>query len=439
MSSSFRDLLNNPNTSLQDVLLDDCCISAYRYNDNQLVWFLLDRSEEILNLAIYSTNAKVSLKANLLLSKEYHALIDDIVEKEIFVPTIERYLDNEPSPAVICKIANLASIVYESAASQFTSELLIRFLPHIGDKMILSLYETVLEKASDPEQLIPLVTSTLSEISNFTGSVTDDVNDENAVHLGGLYKLTSLFNSNTILSEIVQKPENIAILVKKFEVANINLLDSQWECIDQFVCQTNAAELEKSFVSVILPLVGISDPALFHQYQAKMLHIILKLAQNSENVRKILVEVNFHAELREIVETYPHHTLAHLAVTDFIIAASRMTELEALILTQMLPLCEKILSNPDSLVELRAFAWNLICKFRDTIKTGNASSNFQESIEAFDEVSSKRADELSEIANSDYGGPLPDLSISADADSFLSNLTQQQVMQLLRLLTQRPR
>lgn len=437
ISDNLKELLNNRDSSLQDILLDDSCLTAFKYNCNELVWYLVDRSEEVLNLAIYSTNPKIAFRANQLLSKEYHALIDDIIEKQIFVPTIEMYLKDKPTLPVMCKIANLTAICYEFAQNQFNCDFLINFIPYVSHRMILSLFETILEQVREPASISSLVDKTLQLISEFNEPFTSDMSDENAVQLAGLYKLCSLFRSKPILVEIVKKPENIKLLIRQFETVNVTVYDAEWECIDYYITSDNVEDVEPFFVSNILPLMSKSDPGLLHQYQVKLLHVTLTLAKYSENIRKILVEINFHVALHDIVALHPHHTLAHLAVTEFIIQASKMTEFEALILTQMLPFCEQILSNPNSFIELRAFAWDLICQFREWNKNDDSTNSFKESLAAFDETSSKKVDELSAIANAEYGGPLPEPS--ASADNFLENLSQQQIIQLLKLLMQKPK
>ena len=442
LSASLREALNRYDTTVQEVVCDESCLRGFNSNDPALVSFLTDRVSDVLDMALFSDNPKYSAKALALFTKENDALIRAAIEENLLAATSASVFTAKPEYPIVSRFAYITQLVclQEPTNCINNCSYLYDFLPFCGYRLVLGMFEELFQDQEKTEtiqmQLHELVDKLKVNIMDKNLTFTDDINDENAVKMAGYYQLISVIKDAELFKDSLRNADTLLILARQFDVLNITVLDSQWKTLSELVTPENANALQSIVQSTLIPLLSrVDNPTFLHQYQVSLLYVILAVAQANEQIRKYLIDLNFHVELREIVAQFPHHTLAHMAVSNFILQSAKMVEFECLILSVMLPFCENILSQETPIIELRAFVWDLLVKIKKAIENNEVSDKFKETFAAFDEECNKKLDELTQISESEYGGKLPETNDTIGEEDGLNNLSPEQIMQLLKFLT----
>ena len=441
ISSALRDLLNSGDATIEEVLLEESCKRAFNSNDSALVSFISNHASEVLETAIFSENPKLASKALALFSKDNNVLVLQVIENKNLENIAKEVFTETPDSKAVSRFAAITQLacLQEPRNCLENCPYIFDFIPFCGYKLVLGMFE---EFFTDEESGVA-VQSSIQELSQKIkerilgeNTFTEDVNDENAIRVAGYFKLLSLAKDSDIFKEAIRTKEMIDAISREFPVRNISVLDAQWTTVSQLVNAENVAALTGKVESLIIPLLSyVDEEKYFHQYQVSILNVLLVIAQADEQVRKRLIEINFHIALYDIISHFPHHTLAHIAVSNFIFHSTKMVEFEKLILTRMLPFCEDIMNNENAPVELRAFVWDLITKFKKAIDEGVMSDSFKETFAAFDDAAMSKIISMNEICESEYGGKLPEKNDYANEEDGLGNLSPEQIMQLLKFLT----
>ena len=441
VSAALRDLLDRYDAPVQEVIADESCLRGFNAHDSGLVSFLTEHASQVLDLALYSENPKLSSKALALFSKDNDAMVQAIIEENLLPAAADLVFSSQPDYPIVSRFASITQLVcfQEPTNLMANCPYIYQFLPFSGFRLVLGMFEELFQDQEKTEmiqnQLKDLIGQIKTLISNTEKTFTADINDANAVMFSGLFKLVSVIKDLEFYKTELRSPEFLTILARTFPTKNITVLDAQWEAVANLVNPENANALEPIFKSTIIPLLSEGNTTFFHQYQASLLNVILVIAQTNEQIRKYLLELNFQVELHDIVAHFPHHTLAHLAVTNFIVQSAKMEEFETLILSEMLPFCEQVMSRELPPIELKAFVWDLFNKFKKACEAGELSDKFKEAFAAFDEDCTAKLNEMTKISEQEYGGQLPEPMDNSADDEGISSLSPEQIMQLLKFLT----
>ena len=441
VSEQLRDILDKPDATVHEVISEDSCVRGFNANDSALISFLTDRVSDVLDTALYSETPKISSRALSLFSKDNDVLVREVIENNLLNAAASLVFSPQSDYSIISRFAYVTQLVclQEPANCLNNCPYIYQFLNYCGYRLVLGMFEELFQDQEKSEviqsQLNQLVSQLKERVADDSKTFKENVDDPNAVTVSGYFKLISVIKDAPFYKMELRDPETIAIFARSYPTKNITVLDAQWQAISDIITTENAPALVPIFQETIMSHFAQADSPYFHQYQASLLNVILVIAQSSEQIRKTLIDLNFHVGLRDIVQHYPHHTLAHMAVSNFIVQCAKMTEFETLILSVMIPFSEEEMRKEQPPIELRAFIWDMFNKFEKAIKNGEMSDKFKETFGAFDEQCAAKLAELTEISEKEYGGALPEVSESSPEDDTLSALTPEQIMQLLKFLS----
>ena len=444
VSEQLRDILDKPDATVPEVLAEDSCLRGFNQNDSALISFLTDRISDVLDTALYSEDPKMSSKALALFSKDNDVLVREVIENNLLRAASSLVFSPQTDYAIISRFAYVTQLVclQEPANCLNNCPYIYQFLNYCGYRLVLGMFEELFQ---DPEksdaiqsQLNQFVSKLKQLVCEDSKTFSENVDDPNAVTVSGYFKLVSVIKDAPFYKVELRDPETIAAMARSYQTKNITVLDAQWAAVSDIITVENATALIPLFQTTIIPTFLESDPQYFHQYQASLLNVILVIAQSSEEIRKVLIDLNFHVVLRDIIQQFPHHTLAHMAVSNFILQSVKMEEFETLILSVIIPFAEEQMVKEQPPIELRAFIWDLFRKFEEAIANGEMSEKFKETFGAFDQQCGAKLAELTEISKKEYGGALPEVAETSPDEDTLSALTPDQIMQLLKFLSNGP-
>lgn len=362
----------------------------------------------------------------------YRALLENNILKE----KAEKILGGNFDPVVINRFAMITQnccLTHPDLAIEHCP-FLVQLLHHVKYRSVYDTFANFLstdQKAKNLQDRLYDV-QFFQEYLKVIDSLPNEIPETDVEYISALFKLAPCFQGTEKFKELSESPDAIQVIFHLFEHAPSAVLNSQWSSLSSLINTTNIQDsaIQGFFQRVVNQLTELDN--YFYAYQAYAIKV-LETYITVDELRLKLVEFEFGTKLNQIINSYPKHTLALNSVISFVLEAIKYQDIRQYFIDSIVPVAGSIIEKSD-LVESRAFAWGVFKKLSAHYTeypglkelVDNANSTNEESIDKLEEIN-KVVD-----AQEQYGGELPQPN---NEDDTLSNMTQDQLMALLRFIT----
>jgi hypothetical protein len=284
-----------------------------------------------------------------------------------------------------------------------------------------------LRKQLKSGSFVPRILETIQQSEPF---FNEDVIDDEAQMLAGIFKLVPLIRGDCELGQELVALDAVGLLARDFGAAPSLLLNAQWAAVEACVAQENAPVLIGNIENLIGLLVN--DRVPFLAYKESVLGILSKLLGFDQGIETILCDRAFADILANIMRTFPEHAIAHAAVSKFLFAHPQCISLSRQILDKLLPIVMEGLDENGSIVT-SAFSWNLL---KQILESQTEHEVFQGVLEGLSDDCRHKFEVLDGVIQKPYGGEIP-AAADGSADELTLVATPHQLIAILRLMAER--
>lgn len=431
ISPQLQGMLQDSNTNLEDVLKEESVQRAFKARYDPLIKYLCDRSTEILDIALGSS--PIAFNAFKLFTKDNEALVEAILQD---TDNLKRCADlvfqGDIEPVALNRFAHITQLcaLHNQQDAFENLPFIFNFLQYCNYRTVYEIFDAFLAKDDSGNSTIQgemarnqFVQRLLDALHDL--KVCEDPSCEDTIV--ALLRLVPLIVRVQCLADHVRTGEAIDIFTSDYAIVSRRILAEQWNAAYEVTDKNNISYLEPQFDKLV-SFLSVDGPFLSHQVTA--IRVLAKMAAEITSVRSKLTEANIAQKLLDVVSKFPTHTFAQRAVIEF-------TKTNVADLSFATPIVNALMQFASAqvcatrFVDLRAFCWKL---YRKLLK--NASPELKSLVEANVGIESQRRfEELSNIrdAEEQYGGKLPEETPGSEEG--LANLTPDQIIALLRFLT----
>lgn len=422
---NIKGLVDNPNTSLEQVLKIDCLSFFFNQGMPSLIQFLISKSDEMLDISLNSPDRMLRTRAYDIVCGDNSDLLISMISRKVITKFAEKYMfDDSTDHSIIDRLIGIFErcfiVDYTQSSDQFyfITEL-VRFLddqdvigffidcadhPMYGKKFIQWLNELEFD-----ERLIDTVQNEYSKEQN------------NPEFLYGLYSLIDKYAQHEEVLPRFLTPSKLSLIIQpcKHEMPEFvkishaqMILDLCNEVSVPFVSDVinhltkivfeqtdinfdlesddNRAEIEKN-----LNNIGKITELFLLSYQ-----ILIKIFTLSKDKKafplSILLDFTFH-----ILNQYQSHSFALIVASNFIIHYSQLSpELRNEVISKFIPFAKQNLETNTNL-NIIAFIYKIMVELKNKVDWSGIDK------EEFDEIYAKYITPKKAIVDAEYGGKAP--------------------------------
>ncbi|EAX99607.1 hypothetical protein TVAG_215070 [Trichomonas vaginalis G3] len=420
-------LLEEPNPSLQAILSDDSCIRAFRQNFTSLSKFINERAVEVLACAL--SNDPNALRAYQLFGVENDSLLITISNTPSWLDEVSKEVFNEnPDEVYINRFAHITELIALKKPSLLFKDVsyVDKFFPYIHLRAVYGIFESlfvITELSLDEVQNQMSSSDFLEKLLDYLKSISDSQDPYTEGRASSIYKLISLMSNSDKMKPKVQDPKIIPKLLLNFAISDPRILENKWQAVYDVLSESTANLL----MPEINTIIGFLDfENTYYPHQVIAINLLVKLALNLEEVRKILEGAHIEDKFVAILQHFPQYTFAHLAIKNYCIQLKDYKELSVPVIKKIIDFANIAICDDTTAVVTRAIIWELVaeCKKQDVL---------QDPIAGLSDTAKEILNNLDKLSETQYGGEVPENQ--PVGDDGLSSLTPEQIMTLLRFLT----
>lgn len=441
---AILDVLEDENSKLRDALEFDPILRYFRLGREEVKDYVLKRSDELLEIAIYCENELIAKKAiTMITDSKSMDLIIKMTNSQSFLDQIDKIFNNHTIDDIdkykVSKYGRMFRTFMAKCPDLFVDKmhLLKVFLKFIEIPMMITIFDaiavdphvaSVLHDSIMKEGVVEYILNHLEQISTF---------DQNRIyysrrveHIVGLHRVLVLLGHNDSFERDIYCTNVIDHVMRKYEFTPLVVRNSQYKTLYAMYRDWNTNDIIK-YVDDILQLFTFSEEdAAFHHYHESGLKILKQLESSPEVHNKFS---NFGTIFKEILEKFKQNSVAKGAIISFITGISDHPDLAKDLIKVVLDYINSIMSDGKGSARDRAFLFKFseemsACeKLSDIFSTALIEyPNLKDKIEWFEDVSQK-----------EYGGPVPVPKKPKlnDALSKLIQLSQEDMNKFIRTLT----
>jgi len=466
ISATLTEKLESPNPVMEEILEEPSCLRAFRSNSENLVRYFVNNAQTLVDLCFDLEKQQISTKAYNILSIENLTLQRKLMDDDLLQAIADKIF---PTKEPIC--INRFAVITKNCCNAFPgqtfvhcSNFLDQFIEFMAQPSVYEMFISFFIPNYDDDKTLAqnflerdFQNHFISAISSAPKEFSSEFGDPNVPYLAALFKffaeIASNKNSWDLFSSSISTPTTINILATTFQDAPPYLLGYQYATI-----KTIATHSLEKFAFLTPRLISFtqvsSDSNAFHEHQVYAINLLASLAkeeldrkENGESIESLLIEgkspidlmyeANIISSIADIVRRFPGHTIAHSAISTFILSfkdvkiseendqeAKVEEKFKVSIFETLVTLLNEILGESKR-AEQKAFAWNLV----KALLKEDVSLKYKLKL---NEQATTQNNRLNDIYNKEnYGGELPE----KPQDDIPGNITPEQMMMLIRLLT----
>ena len=439
ITQQLREKLQNPTTTIEEVLNDESCMRAYSQTVECIVDFFWHRADQLLDLALSPEKNEISTKAFMIATIPCDEIWQALVNNDILSKKSESVLVPGVNVVTISRFAAVAQhccMCTPKAVPEKCGFLkkMIRFV-HVRSvfDMFLEFFNSELRTTLVREVLrdwkfVDEIFVAIKEAKDAPAEVRDE-------YTTALLRLLSKVKSAELFDSCFASADAMGVLLGEFQEPSVSLLDAKWQVVDDVLCDANV-EFVRPKVPAMVALLKIEN-GRFSAYQISVIEIIAKMLglKGGESLCSVLMEVKLPGAIVEIATVLKRHTLVTLQVTNLVMQILRVgnRDLVMAVVPRIAELASQYVVSPESGIEERAFGWNFFVELRkssETLTEALATELKERNASIYTDDVKDRVEQMDTIVSNPFGGELP---ATPDPDEIM--MSQEQLLALLRFLT----
>jgi hypothetical protein len=374
---------------------------------------MVHHNEELLSLALSLDDLPHSSKAFGLITISCDRVFRELIQQNLIARICDTILSPSTFPVLINRCAAIAQNVYLFEPS-LLAEVGVdfgKFLPFVHHRSVFEMFVAFLandDKARELQQVMQK-----GEFVQRVLAAVDDLPTDGAdAHFAAsLFKLVSLVHACDSLRSLLAAPEAMRSVLKEFLRPPKTLLNAQWAAAAAVV--DDLSVLGEQLGRLLGYLTATENT--FSAYQVTAIGLIRRLIALETNRAVVLDQLP--QRLAEIVSKFGKHTIAQIAVADFVVATLQYPDdIGKLFVDAVMPIAVQGLRAGS--VEQRGFGWYLLKELK------RANPELAVEPDVWDKHKL-----LCQVADTPYGGELQKAEPAAD-----STPNQQMLMLLWQML-----
>jgi len=381
--------------------------------------YMIAKNSEVLEMALNVGEKVLSAKANELFMADIDSFLFSFLENGLLASFARRVLAEGTNNKVVSRFASITQKVclVNAAESIKSCSYVFSFLSLCHERSVYGVFEEFLSQQDEkPKGFLELIKEEFSaRLLEAIGNLPDTLLEQNLVLACNLFRLVGLSVKNAITAPYFKEAKNVKKLLRSFKEPAQELLSTQWDAVCLSLFEDNVYVVNDSFASIIDMLSYPHD--LLLPIHVTAINTIKTMCIYSKDFVAFVEDKEIDSKLVEIINQFPHHSIALNAISSLICTIPESPFKESL-LKAVIPICEEFINKNDD-VEMHAFSWDLLKKSKNNAQIGE---NTIATLKVIDE-----------IADNEYGGALPSPDDNATDEN--QSFTQEQILQILRYLT----
>ncbi|OHT09289.1 hypothetical protein TRFO_21856 [Tritrichomonas foetus] len=404
-SSNIQELLNNPNTTLDEILQVESVGYLFNQSHPALIQFFVIHAEDLLKAAINSPNPAIQKNAFNIVHSDNSIILEAILHKKCISNQAEEYFFNDDSSIlVITRLVNIIEMCicdyFDEACTQFyfITEL-VRFLDNP------SVNEFFYDSLHHPAYGIHFI-QWLNDLE-FDQRLMDTFEDQfckdnqNPEKLLGLYQtLDMCLHFPQILTKFLV-PSRLSLLSQPCQENMPTYVKNAYVKLIFNMCNEYTIPFIASHIRYFLNLISekIDD---INQLYVTSFQILFQIYRISPDQCIEYSVMNLMDCGIRILTEFQNHSIALTVAAQFLTKVARYNlELRNEVLMRFIPIVEYNLENNDN-INMRAFITKMMLDLETDVDwTGYDKSEFLH-------IYSYHILPLKGIMDEEYGGEVPD-------------------------------
>jgi hypothetical protein len=375
---------------------------------------MVDRSETLLSLALSLDDLPHSSKAFALITTSCEEVFRTLIRKGLLPRLSDTILSPSNIPVLINRYAAIAQSVYLFDPPLLAGKTVdfAKFLPFVHHRSVFEMFVAFLGNDDKPREL-QQVMQEAGFVQQIVTAIDDLPTEGGNPHLASsLFKLVSVVHECESLRQFLSVPDAMRSLLKEFVSPAKIVLNAQWAAAASAVDDLNVIGEQLNRLFGYLTTAGDT----FSPYQVTAIALIRRLISLETN-RVVVVDEELPGKLAEIITKFRRHTLAQIAVAEFVIATLQYPdEFGKPFVDAVLPIAVEGLRAGS--IEERGFGWYFLKELKKAIPES-----------AVEEAVWEKHQRITQIADTPYGGELQKAEPAASGTA-----NQQMLMLLLQML-----
>ncbi|KAH0790477.1 hypothetical protein GPJ56_005596 [Histomonas meleagridis] len=226
----------------------------------------------------------------------------------------------------------------------------------------------------------------------------------------GIFTIITSATKSPVLNPQITNPNVVLHLLRDFPNAPCAVKDARWQTV-LALCTPNNCNVFMNILDQAIRELSNLGP-YFHSYQVSCVRLLLRVASVIPNVSSKLVQLNIALLLKNILDTYPTHTFAHIAVSEAFTDTINNPILGPHIFN-LLPLVANTVPNRNVFL-LSSISIKIMM---DLQNKSNGNQQYSQIIEKY--VPKNHPcwgiiEQFKQLLNSAYGGPIEDTKADLD-------------------------
>ena len=359
-TDDIQKLLDDPNSKMEDILNHESCYSLYAENFLPLIQYFTLNHKELLNLAIFSENHIIQVRAFSIINLHNQVFLETIIQTHALSSIIEEQITSEkPNGLVLDRLFYILEICIEILFDELKGQLwyLNNSLSLLNHQSVLSFYEYAFQ-TDNGEKIVQY----LIDIDFFSLLITEiekiSFPDYDPDLASGLYELLRLLlKFKSISSRFESSQSRIYSVITPPTGAPIYVIDQY-----SFMLVDLSTEFSLPFIVSSLDFLFTKIPPFIHQYQISGFEIAAKLFKIPDISYDLSKIIDFAFD---IFFEQTNHSLALLGASKLLEEAIKSSAFSKIVINRFLIMADYVLGSSDNHI-LRPFILNLLRKISDS-------------------------------------------------------------------------
>lgn len=368
--ASITELLNNPNSKIEDILIDNITFRFFNTGDPQLVRYFCNHVKDLLSFTFRlndpSNPKRKNNSDNKKLSEEELWRYDQMSSRSFAIlehsdPTLTEAMlsndqlrdiassilwENNPESVLLSRLSSLTLVafLYNPTIAQSSCGYVLQMLNYVSEPSILSLFEIVCS-AEDRNVILQqwLMSLSFTDIlykeiediqlkisKSFDKTSCNKTSSENlldefqilmqksqkANQYCGLLKIVTFCSKSLVLSQSVRTQRFVELLNKDLGLLPQFIEDIRWESIASMYCN-QTSELLRGFFN---PAINIlQDSKLCTTLSGiSAIHLMTTIVQNDQVLRPFMSIAGITKLIVKLMIEHPDHSFLHSAARNYL-------------------------------------------------------------------------------------------------------------------------